>query len=155
MGFIKLTWTALTIFLIGATGNEVLREKRHLLLTEDSATGILAAIAIPLEKEKPHGVDIFCSYNFEMNYGMTTEASDWTDPWKRFRVKETENGLAEAGGEGGGERRRKRSPARGITRRKVYHVIEEQLRVWNPYTISSEEIQIPNQYTRSNEVLIS
>lgn len=83
MSFIKLTWTALTIFLIGAAGNEVLREKRHLLLTEDSATGILAAIAIPLEKEKPHGVDIFCSYNFEMNYGMTTEASDWTDPWKR------------------------------------------------------------------------
>ncbi|XP_055605716.1 uncharacterized protein LOC129753895 [Uranotaenia lowii] len=109
------------------------RQKRTLLITEDSATGILAAIAVPLEKEKPHGVDIFASYNFEANYGMTTEATDWTDPWKRFRVDETQNGLA-GNTEGGGEGRKIRNAigsnrTAGMTRRKIYHVIEEHMRV--------------------------
>ncbi|EAT39490.1 AAEL008713-PA [Aedes aegypti] len=114
------------------SGSDILeRHKRTLLLTEDSATGILAAIAIPLQKEKPSGVDIFCSYNFEANYGMTVEASDWTDPFKRFRVEETQNGLLDTGGEEGGERRKRQSLAfrksDGITRRRLYHVIEQQL----------------------------
>nr|XP_029729652.1 uncharacterized protein LOC109425560 [Aedes albopictus] len=107
------------------------RHKRTLLLTEDAATGILAAIAIPLVKEKPSGVDIFCSYNFEANYGMTEEASDWTDPFKEFRVAETQNGLLDAAGAEGGERRKRQSlafrPSDGVTRRRLYHVIEQQL----------------------------
>ncbi|XP_019541051.2 uncharacterized protein LOC109411879 [Aedes albopictus] len=114
------------------SGGDILeRHKRTLLLTEDAATGILAAIAIPLVKEKPSGVDIFCSYNFEANYGMTEEASDWTDPFKRFRVAENQNGLLDAAGGEGGERRKRQSlafrPSDGVTRRRLYHVIEQQL----------------------------
>ncbi|KXJ77320.1 hypothetical protein RP20_CCG007835 [Aedes albopictus] len=129
------------------TGGDILeRHKRTLLLTEDAATGILAAIAIPLVKEKPSGVDIFCSYNFEANYGMTEEASDWTDPFKRFRVAETQNGLLDAAGGEGGERRKRQSlafrPSDGVTRRRLYHVIEQQL--WVP-SLSADE-QLPKEF---------
>ncbi|XP_062555394.1 uncharacterized protein LOC134220365 [Armigeres subalbatus] len=107
------------------------RHKRTLLMTNGAATGILAAIAIPVVKKKPTGVDVFCSYNFEANYGMTVQASDFSDPFKRFRVKETENGLLSTGEAKGGERRKRQSlgfrESDGITRRRIYHVLEQQL----------------------------
>ncbi|XP_065079706.1 uncharacterized protein LOC135702575 [Ochlerotatus camptorhynchus] len=130
--FCRVALVLLQIIFAEALSSEdvIERHKRTLLLTTDSATGILAAIAIPVDKQKPAGVDIFCSYNFEMNYGMTQLASDWTDPFKRFRVEQTENGLADSGA-GGGERRKRQSlgfrQTDGITRRRMYHVIEEQL----------------------------
>ncbi|GAB0088582.1 hypothetical protein DMENIID0001_030390 [Sergentomyia squamirostris] len=72
------------------------REKRFLTFPEDSATGILCAIAIPLDL--PHRT-VFVTYNFEANYGMPEEASDYI-PGVLDRLDIIDRGLGRKNTEG-------------------------------------------------------
>ncbi|XP_049537071.1 uncharacterized protein LOC125951958 [Anopheles darlingi] len=51
------------------------RSKRSLVYTYNSCSGILIALSIPLMVT---GRNIFFSYNFEANYNMPTESTDFT-----------------------------------------------------------------------------
>ncbi|XP_053681090.1 uncharacterized protein LOC128731956 [Anopheles nili] len=102
------------------------RQKRTLVFTEDSATGILIALSVPLLIT---GRNIFMAYNFEANYGMPGDASDFTqgvlkkvDNDQIHEAAEGEAGASE------GERsiRSVNEPAR-FTRKKLYRTIELNL----------------------------
>ncbi|XP_055706866.1 uncharacterized protein LOC129803954 [Phlebotomus papatasi] len=72
--FMIFLFFVLDLKLIFATSAKVSgRVKRVVAYPTNSATGILVAIAIPLDL--PHR-NVFVSYNFEANYNMPTRASD-------------------------------------------------------------------------------
>lgn len=67
------------------------RTKRFLVFPPGSATGVLIALAIPLDL--PHRA-VFVSYNFESNYSPPVLASDYTQSIIQkvsFRRKESKN----------------------------------------------------------------
>ncbi|XP_058824139.1 uncharacterized protein LOC131684907 [Topomyia yanbarensis] len=57
----------------GADG--ILHREKRIVYTFNSATGVLVALSIPLIIP---GRNIFVSYNFEMNYNMPTDSTDYT-----------------------------------------------------------------------------
>uniref|UniRef100_A0AAG5CV57 Uncharacterized protein n=1 Tax=Anopheles atroparvus TaxID=41427 RepID=A0AAG5CV57_ANOAO len=103
---------------------ELGREKRTLVYTKDGATGILIALSVPLLIT---GRNIFMAYNFEANYGMPSEASDFT----QGVLKKVDNDQIQEQ-EGASERRAvrtvlKQSPVACFTRKKLYRTIELNL----------------------------
>ncbi|XP_058448622.1 uncharacterized protein LOC131428594 [Malaya genurostris] len=54
---------------------KILHREKRIVFTFNSATGILVALSIPLIIP---GRNIFMSYNFEMNYNMPTDSTDYT-----------------------------------------------------------------------------
>ncbi|XP_065079649.1 uncharacterized protein LOC135702507 [Ochlerotatus camptorhynchus] len=58
-----------------ATATKILHREKRIVYTYNSATGILAALSVPLIIPNRN---IFVSYNFEMNYNMPSDATDYT-----------------------------------------------------------------------------
>ncbi|XP_058128834.1 uncharacterized protein LOC131284132 [Anopheles ziemanni] len=114
-------------------GNELLhgelgRHKRTLVFTEDSATGILIALSVPLLIT---GRNIFLAYNFEANYGMPGDASDFTQGVLK-KVDNDQINKEEDTQAGGSEDRAIRTtsgqpPVARFTRKKLYRTIELNL----------------------------
>ncbi|XP_050088140.1 uncharacterized protein LOC126572676 [Anopheles aquasalis] len=108
------------------------RSKRTLAYTFNSCSGILIAISIPLQVT---GRNIFFSYNFEANYNMPTDSTDFTQgilkKGDNEQIQEpTARQLRSADHNLPGQRTiqplvpQKRS---SITRKKVYRMIELNL----------------------------
>ncbi|XP_059621789.1 uncharacterized protein LOC132265228 [Phlebotomus argentipes] len=100
------------------------RQKRFLTFPPDSATGILVAIAVPIDLRYRN---VFLSYNFEANYGMPEEAADYI-PGPLERLEIVDRGL-----EGDAQvitrnsTVHKRSSGQFFTRRKIYRTLESYL----------------------------
>ncbi|XP_052863183.1 uncharacterized protein LOC128269819 [Anopheles cruzii] len=103
------------------------RQKRTLVYTFNSATGILFALSVPLLIT---GRNIFVAYNFEMNYNMPTDSTDFTQGvLKKGDTNEIEGGVASRRSreaDSVGEARQVR-PRPSITRKKLYRSIELNL----------------------------
>ncbi|XP_052863182.1 uncharacterized protein LOC128269818 [Anopheles cruzii] len=103
-----------------SAGND--RTKRSLVYTYNSCAGVLFALSLPLVIT---GRNIFFSYNFEMNYNMPTDSTDYTQGiLKKGDTNEIEGGVA--------SRRSREADSVGvrrpsITRKKVYRMIELNL----------------------------
>ncbi|XP_039449132.1 uncharacterized protein LOC120428220 [Culex pipiens pallens] len=105
------------------------RDKR-LVFTFNSATGVLCALSIPLIVP---GRNIFVSYNFEMNYNMPTDSTDYTQGvLKRVDTPEINSvegrGATAAGGnETGSEKGKTIRRSATFTRKKTYRTLEINL----------------------------
>ncbi|XP_053672671.1 uncharacterized protein LOC128722991 [Anopheles nili] len=92
------------------------RSKRTLVYTFNSCSGILIALSIPLVVT---GRNIFMSYNFEANYNMPTDSTDFT---QGILKKGDNDQIHEA------EARQVRAPKRSsLSRKKFYRTIELNL----------------------------
>uniref|UniRef100_A0A182Q2Q2 Uncharacterized protein n=1 Tax=Anopheles farauti TaxID=69004 RepID=A0A182Q2Q2_9DIPT len=100
------------------------RQKRTLVFTSDSATGILVALSVPLIIP---GRNIFMAYNFEANYGMPIDASDFT----QGVLKKVDNDQIHNEGESVAAESdravRDVTTTRAFTRKKLYRTIELNL----------------------------
>ncbi|XP_049537073.1 uncharacterized protein LOC125951961 [Anopheles darlingi] len=101
------------------------RQKRSLVFTFNSATGILIALSVPLLIT---GRNIFVAYNFEANYGMPIESTDYT----QGILKKGDNDQINAPeGEARDRVRRELRPVHPtpsrFTRKKLYRMIELNL----------------------------
>ncbi|XP_055678116.1 uncharacterized protein LOC129786889 [Lutzomyia longipalpis] len=104
------------------------REKRFLTFPDGSATGILCAIAVPIDLRYRN---VFLSYNFEANYGMPLVPSDLIPgPLERLEIIDRGLGREIAGGN---------------------ETIEESDRKLeaNPETITEEEIAQTTESTKN------
>lgn len=108
------------------------RDKR-LVFTFNSATGVLCALSIPLIVP---GRNIFVSYNFEMNYNMPTDSTDYTQGvLKRVDTPEINSvegrGATAGGGNGtGSEKGKTIRRSATFTRKKTYRTLEINLNKW-------------------------
>uniref|UniRef100_A0A182N6E5 Uncharacterized protein n=1 Tax=Anopheles dirus TaxID=7168 RepID=A0A182N6E5_9DIPT len=110
-------------------GRALERQKRTLVFTSDSATGILFAVSVPLIIP---GRNIFMAYNFEANYGMPGDASDFTQGvLKKVDNDQIQNDAASDNGAGAESERALRdvtgATPRAFTRKKLYRTIELNL----------------------------
>ncbi|XP_053690999.1 uncharacterized protein LOC128739531 [Sabethes cyaneus] len=99
---------------------KILQREKRLVYTFNSATGILCALSMPLAIPERN---IFVSYNFEMNYNMPTDSTDYTQgALKRVDTPEINaRALRED------QRARAVRRAATFTRKKAYRSIEVQL----------------------------
>lgn len=109
------------------------RDKR-LVFTFNSATGVLCALSIPLIVP---GRNIFVSYNFEMNYNMPTDSTDYTQGvLKRVDTPEINSvegrGATEGGANAtnGSEQGKTIRRSATFTRKKTYRTLEINLNKW-------------------------
>ncbi|XP_055547243.1 uncharacterized protein LOC129731362 [Wyeomyia smithii] len=97
--------------------SRVLQREKRIVYTYNSATGILCALSIPLVIP---GRNIFVSYNFEMNYNMPTDSTDYTQgALKRVDTPEIYTRAL--------NEKTVRRRAATFTRKKAYRSIEIQL----------------------------
>ncbi|XP_052890064.1 uncharacterized protein LOC128298354 [Anopheles moucheti] len=102
------------------------RAKRTLVYTFNSCSGILIALSIPLVIT---GRNVFMSYNFEANYNMPTESTDFT---QGILKKGDNDQIQEAEAEARKERDTPRMVAAtpkqsSLSRKKMYRTIELNL----------------------------
>ncbi|XP_050088181.1 uncharacterized protein LOC126572702 [Anopheles aquasalis] len=102
------------------------RHKRSLVYTYNSATGILFALSVPLLIT---GRNIFMAYNFEANYGMPIESTDYT---QGILKKGDNDQIQPTEGEARNKVRRdgqhaQPSTSSRFTRKKLYRMIELNL----------------------------
>ncbi|XP_058055624.1 uncharacterized protein LOC131207033 [Anopheles bellator] len=101
------------------------RTKRSLVYTYNSCAGVLFALSIPLLIT---GRNIFFSYNFEMNYNMPTDSTDYTQGiLKKGDTNEIEGGVASRRSREADSGVEVRAVRPSITRKKVYRMIELNL----------------------------
>ncbi|XP_053660795.1 uncharacterized protein LOC128709801 [Anopheles marshallii] len=111
---------AWSVKMLGAEAMD--RHKRTLVFTSDSATGILIALSVPLIIPDRN---IFLAYNFEANYGMPGDASDYTQGVLKKVDNDQINPAPE--GEGAESERKARATVTSFTRKQVYRMIELNL----------------------------
>ncbi|EAT39491.1 AAEL008711-PA [Aedes aegypti] len=102
-----------------ATSAKVLHRQKRIVYTYNSATGILAALSVPLIIPNRN---IFFAYNFEMNYNMPTSSTDYTQGVLKRVESPDLNTKRDTG-----RRINESKPSANFTRKKIYRTIEVNL----------------------------
>ncbi|XP_062558570.1 uncharacterized protein LOC134223438 [Armigeres subalbatus] len=103
-----------------ATVSKILHRQKRIVYTFNSATGILVAISVPLTIPERN---IFVSYNFEMNYNMPTDSTDYT----QGVLKRLESPDLNTPSNGAARQLIPKKRDAYFTRKKMYRTIENNL----------------------------